>query len=90
MVQEHHRRGDRPERLVRAAQAPAPASGALVDSRSAINHQDREGPPHLHSRDAVIVTFTKQKPHVTFVERGTVHHAEQTSGADRVFAFEVK
>jgi len=27
---------------------------------------------------------------VTFVERGTVHNDEQTSGADRVFAFEVK
>jgi hypothetical protein len=38
----------------------------------------------------VIVAFTKLKPHVTFVERGTVHNDEQTSGADRVFAFEVK
>jgi len=25
-----------------------------------------------------------------FVERGTVHNDEQTSGDDRVFAFEVK
>jgi len=33
---------------------------------------------------------TKLKPHVTFVTRGTVHNDEQTSGADRVFAFEVK
>ena len=48
------------------------------------------GPPHLHARDAVIVTFTKLKPHVTFVKRGTVHSDEQSSGADRVFAFEVK
>ena len=48
------------------------------------------GPPHLHARDAVIVAFTKLKPHVTFVKRGTVHNDEQTSGADRVFAFEVK
>lgn len=47
-------------------------------------------PPHLHARDAVIVAFTKLKPRVTFVERGTVHNDEQTSGADRVFAFEVK
>ena len=46
--------------------------------------------PHLHSRDAVIVTFIKLKPHVTFVARGTVHNDDQTSGADRVFAFEVK
>jgi hypothetical protein len=48
------------------------------------------GPPHLHARDAVIVAFTELKPHVTFVERGTVHNDDQTSGADRVFAFEVK
>ena len=47
-------------------------------------------PPHLHARDAVIVAFTELKPHVTFVERGTVHMDEQTTGADRVFAFEVK
>ncbi len=46
--------------------------------------------PHLHARDAVIVTFTKLKPHVTFVERGTIHNDDQTSGTDRVFAFEVK
>ena len=48
------------------------------------------GPPHLHARDAVLVTFTELKPRVTFVKRGTVHNDEQTSGADRVFAFEVK
>ena len=46
--------------------------------------------PHLHARDAVIVTLTTLKPRVTFVERGTVHNDDQTSGADRVFAFEVK
>jgi hypothetical protein len=38
----------------------------------------------------VIVAFTKLKPRVMFVERGTVHTDEQTSGADRVLAFEVK
>jgi hypothetical protein len=38
----------------------------------------------------VIVAFTDLKPQVAFVERGTVHNGEQTSGADRVFAFEVK
>jgi hypothetical protein len=48
------------------------------------------GSPHLHARDAVIVAFTKLKPHVTFVKRGTVHNDEQIVGADRVFAFEVK
>lgn len=47
-------------------------------------------PPHVHARDAVVVAFTKLKPRVTFVGRGTVHNDEQTSGADRVFAFEVK
>jgi hypothetical protein len=48
------------------------------------------GAPHLHARDAVIVTFTKLKPHVTFGKRGTVHDNDQINGADRVFAFEVK
>ena len=48
------------------------------------------GPPHLHPRDGVIVAFTELKPRVTFVPRGTVHNDEQTSGANRVFAFEVK
>jgi hypothetical protein len=51
---------------------------------------DSPGPPHLHTRDAVIVAFTELKPQVTFVERGTVHNAERTAGADRVFGFEVK
>jgi len=46
--------------------------------------------PHLHARDAVIVAFTDLKPNVTFVKRGTVHNDEQASGANRVFAFEVK
>ena len=46
--------------------------------------------PHLHARDAVIVAFTKLKPRVTFVERGTIHNDEQIARADRVFAFEVK
>jgi hypothetical protein len=48
------------------------------------------GTPHLHTRDAVIVAFTKLKPKVTFVERGTVHNDEQAGAADRIFAFEVK
>jgi hypothetical protein len=48
------------------------------------------GLTHLHARDAVIVAFTKLKPLVRFVERGTVHDDEQTGGADRVFGFEVK
>jgi hypothetical protein len=47
-------------------------------------------PPHLHVRDAVVVTFTKLKPRVTFVTRGTVHDADWSGGADRAFAFEVK
>ena len=46
--------------------------------------------PHLHTRDDVIVTFTALKPRVTFVNRGTVHSDEHTTGADRAFVFEVK
>ena len=48
------------------------------------------GPLHIHPRDAVIVAFRKLKPQVAFVQRGTVHNDDQTSGADRVFAFGVK
>jgi hypothetical protein len=45
---------------------------------------------HRHTRDAVVVAFTKLKPRVTFVPRGTVHADEQTAGADRVYVFELK
>jgi hypothetical protein len=45
---------------------------------------------HNHTRDAVVVSFTKLKPAVTFVSRGTVHLDDQTTGADRVYVFEVK
>ena len=48
------------------------------------------GPPHRHTRDAVVVAFTDLKPRVTFIARGTVHNDEQMAGADRVFVFEVK
>ena len=46
--------------------------------------------PHHHTRDAVVVAFTKLKPSVTFVPRGTVHSDEVTAGADRAYVFEVK
>ena len=46
--------------------------------------------PHLHTRDSVVVSFTALKPRVTFVPRGTAHTDDQTAGAERVFAFEVK
>lgn len=45
---------------------------------------------HYHTRDSVIVAFANLKPHVTFVPRGTMHGDDQTSGADRSFAFELK
>jgi hypothetical protein len=46
--------------------------------------------PHRHTRDAVVVAFTKLKARVTFVPRGTVHADEQTAGADRAYVFELK
>ena len=46
--------------------------------------------PHRHTRDAVVVAFTNQKPRVTFVPRGTVHVDEQTTGAERAYVFELK
>lgn len=47
-------------------------------------------PPHVHSRDDVVVTFTALKPRVTFVARGTTDSDNHTAGADRAFVFEVK
>jgi hypothetical protein len=38
----------------------------------------------------VIVALTDLKPRITFVKGGTVHNDEQTRGAERVFAFDVK
>jgi len=46
--------------------------------------------PHFHTRDAVVVAFTKLKPRVSFVTRGTVHSDEQTASADRAYVFELK
>jgi len=46
--------------------------------------------PHRHTRDAVVVAFTKLKPRVIFVPHGTVHTDEQTTGADRAYVFELK
>jgi hypothetical protein len=45
---------------------------------------------HHHGRDAVVVSFTNLKPHVTFVPRGTVHNDEQTAGAARAYVFVLK
>lgn len=74
---------------------PGPSGKQLRDSERVTIWELAAAPgasrtPHLHARDAVIVAFTKLKPRVTFVERGTVHNDEQSGGADRVFAFEVK
>ena len=49
-----------------------------------------EPSPHRHTRDAVVVAFTNQKPRVTFVPRGTLHADEETTGADRAYVFELK
>ena len=46
--------------------------------------------PHYHASDAVVVAFTKLKPRVTFITRGTMHIDEETAGADRAYVFEVK
>jgi hypothetical protein len=74
---------------------PGPSGKQLRDSERVTIWElapapSASGPPHLHTRDAVIVAFRELKPRVTFVERGTVHNDEQSRDADRVFAFEVK
>ena len=51
---------------------------------------DTASSPHRHTRDAVVVAFTKLKPRVSFVPHGTVHADEQTAGADRAYVFELK
>ena len=45
---------------------------------------------HRHLRDAVVITFTGQKPTVLFTSRGTVHNEEGAAGADRVYVIELK
>ncbi len=48
------------------------------------------GSPHRHLRDAVVVSFDGQTPHVTYTPRGTVHNADVTVRADRAYVFELK
>ena len=43
-----------------------------------------------YENDAVVVSFTGQKPKVTFVKRGTESKGKETAGADRVYTFELK
>lgn len=45
---------------------------------------------HRHLRDAVVITFTGQKPTVSFTTRGTVHNEEGAAGADRLYVIELK
>lgn len=46
--------------------------------------------PHRHAVDAVVVSFTDQKPHVTFTPHGTFHNFDGDVAADRVYVFELK
>ena len=52
--------------------------------------QNSKPPAHRHEMDAVAVSFTGQKPRVTFVKRSTVDRGEETAGADRSYFFELK
>jgi hypothetical protein len=45
---------------------------------------------HRHEKDAVAVSFTGQKPRITFVPRGTVDQGRETAGGDRTYFFELK
>ncbi|MGY3211364.1 hypothetical protein [Mucilaginibacter sp. HD30] len=45
---------------------------------------------HQHEKDAVVVSFTGQKPKITFVKRGTADQGKETAGADRTYTFELK
>ena len=48
------------------------------------------GSPHRHLRDAVVVSFDGQTPHVTYTPRGTVHTNEVIGRADRAYVCELK
>jgi hypothetical protein len=37
-----------------------------------------------------VVAFSNMRPRVTFVNRGTLHTDDQTTGADRAYVFEIK
>ncbi len=52
--------------------------------------QGTQPPAHQHEKDAVVVSFTGQKPRITFVPRGTTDQGKETSGADRTYIFELK
>lgn len=74
---------------------PAGAGKQLRDEDRAIAWEFVPGSsapaaPHRHARDAVVVSFTRQAPRVTFVSRGTVHADEGTAAADRAYVFELK
>ena len=72
---------------------PGPSGKKIRESERVVIWEFVPGPgpsAHHHSRDVVVVGFTNSKPRVTFVTRGTVHTDEQTGGADRVYAFELK
>ena len=46
-------------------------------------------PPHRHAFDAVVVALKGNTPQVTFVKRGTMH-ADENSGGDHTWVFEIK
>ena len=45
---------------------------------------------HRHLRDAVVVAFNGDHPSVSFVAKGTTHAAENATGSDRMYVFELK
>jgi hypothetical protein len=73
---------------------PAGVGTQLRDNERAIAWEfvpaPRAGAPHRHQRDAVVVAFDQQTPHVSFVTRGTVHTSDITGAADRAYIFELK
>jgi hypothetical protein len=45
---------------------------------------------HRHTHDAVVVAFDGQRPHATWINRGTEHGDEGAGKASRVYVFEIK
>ena len=83
---------------VDTATTPAPFAGSgatqLRDNERSILWEfvpaPGPGASHRHLRDAVVIWFNGETPHVSFTPRGTVHTDEGTGRADRAYVIELK
>jgi hypothetical protein len=82
-----------PEQTPAGASFPVETAKQLYDNERVLAWELRPGPeprPHRHGRDTVIIAFTGQTPHVTFVPAGTAHPDDPVGSAEHLYAFELK